>query len=88
MVAFATLPLTFQPANNSDFSQVTITLPPGSTLAQTQAAAEQARLMIAKVEHVKSVYTTIGGGSAGGGHAAGSRGGRPATRYPPADHTR
>ena len=34
--------------------------------ADPQAAAEQARVMIAKVEHVKSVYTTIGGGSAGG----------------------
>jgi multidrug efflux pump subunit AcrB len=34
-------------------------------LEQTRTAAEQARLMIAKVEHVKSVYTTIGGGTAG-----------------------
>ena len=38
---------------------------PGATLAQTRAVAEDARERIAKVEHVQSVYTTIGGGSAG-----------------------
>ncbi|HSV44689.1 MAG TPA: efflux RND transporter permease subunit, partial [Ramlibacter sp.] len=37
----------------------------GSTLQQTTALAEQARAMVARVEHVSSVYTTIGGGSAG-----------------------
>ena len=60
------LPTGFIPPDDNSQTQVYLELPPGSTLAQTLASAEQARAMIAKVEHVKSVYTTIGGGSAGG----------------------
>ena len=45
---------------------MTLTLPPGSTFAQTLAAAEQARELVQKNPHVKLVYTAIGGGSAGG----------------------
>ena len=59
------LPTGFIPPDDNSQTQVYLELPPGSTLEQTKATAEQARLMIAKVEHVKSVYTTIGGGSAG-----------------------
>jgi multidrug efflux pump subunit AcrB len=40
-------------------------LPPGSTLSQTSDAAEAARQLLGKVDHVKSIYTTIGGGAAG-----------------------
>lgn len=60
------LPTGFIPPDDNSQTQVYLELPPGSTLAQTQATAEQARQMIARVAHVKSVYTTIGGGSAGG----------------------
>ncbi|MBI2769301.1 MAG: efflux RND transporter permease subunit [Burkholderiales bacterium] len=60
------LPTGFIPPDDNSQTQVYLELAPGSTLAQTQAVAEQARLMIARVAHVKSVYTTIGGGSAGG----------------------
>lgn len=59
------LPTGFIPPDDNSQTQVYLELPPGSTLAQTRAAAEQARLAVMKVEHVKSVYTTIGGGSAG-----------------------
>jgi len=59
------LPTGFIPPDDNSQTQVYLELAPGSTLEQTQVTAEQARLMIAKVEHVKSVYTTIGGGSAG-----------------------
>ena len=59
------LPTGFIPPDDNSQTQVYLELPPGSTLAQTTAAAEAARLMIAKVEHVKSIYTTIGGGSVG-----------------------
>jgi multidrug efflux pump subunit AcrB len=59
------LPTGFIPPDDNSQTQVYLELPPGTTLEQTKATAEQARLMIAKVEHVKSVYTTIGGGSAG-----------------------
>ncbi|APW40160.1 RND transporter [Rhodoferax koreense] len=60
------LPTGFIPPDDNSQTQVYLELPPGSTLAQTKAAAEQARQMVARVPHVKSVYTTIGGGSAGG----------------------
>ncbi len=60
------LPTGFIPPDDNSQTQVYLELPPGSTLAQTATAAEAARLMIAKVAHVKSIYTTIGGGSVGG----------------------
>ena len=60
------LPTGFIPPDDNSQTQVYLELQPGSTLAQTTQAAEAARLMIAKVQHVKSIYTTIGGGSVGG----------------------
>lgn len=59
------LPTGFIPPDDNSQTQVYLELQPGSTLAQTEQAAEQARLLIAKVDHVQSIYTTIGGGSAG-----------------------
>jgi multidrug efflux pump subunit AcrB len=59
------LPTGFIPPDDNSQTQVYLELPPGATLAQTRDAAEQARQLVAKVEHVKNVYTTIGGGSAG-----------------------
>lgn len=59
------LPTGFIPPDDSSQTQVHIELPPGVTLAQTALAAERARGLIAKIAHVKSVYTTIGGGAAG-----------------------
>ena len=60
------LPTGFIPPDDNSQTQVNLELPPGTRLAQTQAAAEAARLLISKVAHVKSVYTTVGGGAAGG----------------------
>ena len=59
------LPTGFIPPDDNSQTQVYLELAPGSTLPQTIAAAEQARALLSKVEHVRSVYTTIGGGSAG-----------------------
>lgn len=59
------LPTGFIPPDDLSQTQVTVTLPPGSTFAQTRAAAEQARVIVQRNEHVKLVYTAIGGGSAG-----------------------
>ncbi|CAN5544932.1 efflux RND transporter permease subunit [soil metagenome] len=59
------LPTGFVPPDDNSQTQVYIELPPGSTLAQSRASAEQARALVMKVANVKSVYTTIGGGSAG-----------------------
>ncbi|MDP2033006.1 MAG: efflux RND transporter permease subunit [Polaromonas sp.] len=59
------LPTGFVPPDDNSQTQVYLELPPGTRLAETKVAAELARSLIAKVPHVKSVYTTIGGGAAG-----------------------
>jgi len=59
------LPTGFIPPDDNSQTQVYLELPPGSTLEQTKAVAEHARQLIGGVEHVRNVYTTIGGGSAG-----------------------
>jgi multidrug efflux pump subunit AcrB len=59
------LPQGFIPPDDNSQTQVYLELPPGATLAQTVATAERARLLVSGVKHVKSVYTTIGSGSAG-----------------------
>ena len=59
------LPQGFIPADDNSQTQVYMELPPGSTLSQTIASAERARVVVNGVKHVKSIYTTIGSGSAG-----------------------
>jgi multidrug efflux pump subunit AcrB len=59
------LPKGFMTPDDNSQTLVYLELPPGSTLAQTRDAAEAARQLLTKVEHVQSVYTTVGGGSAG-----------------------
>ena len=60
------LPTGFIPPDDNSQTQVYLELAPGTKLADTKQAAEAARQMLMKVEHVKSIYTTVGGGSAGG----------------------
>jgi multidrug efflux pump subunit AcrB len=60
------LPKGFIPADDNSQTQVYLELPPGATLVQTRDTAEAARLLIQRVPHIQSVYTTIGGGTAGG----------------------
>ncbi|WP_129780752.1 efflux RND transporter permease subunit [Peristeroidobacter soli] len=59
------LPGEFIPPDDGSQTQVTLSLPPGSKLADTTAMAERARAILQRNEHVKMVYTAIGGGSAG-----------------------
>ena len=59
------LPTGFIPPDDNNQTQVYLELAPGSKLADTLAAAEVARQLLMKVEHVKSIYTAVGGGSAG-----------------------
>ena len=66
------IPTGFIPPDDNSQTQVYLELPPGSTLAQTYTAAELARTLIAKIAHVKSVYTTAGGGAVGSDPFAGS----------------
>ncbi len=56
----------FIPPDDNSQTQVYLSLAPGATLAQTTAAAEETRRRVMALEHVRSVYTTVGGGSAGG----------------------
>jgi multidrug efflux pump subunit AcrB len=59
------LPQGFIPPDDNSQTQVRLELAPGSTLAETTAASESARSILQGIQHVKSVYTTIGGGAAG-----------------------
>ena len=59
------LPTGFIPPDDLSQTQVAISLPPGATFAQTFAAAEAARAIVQKNEHVKLVYTAVGGGNTG-----------------------
>ncbi len=63
-VSFSTLPLTFQPAQNSNYSQVTITLPPGATLAQTTAVADEATRILQTSPLVTTAFSDIDVGTA------------------------
>jgi multidrug efflux pump subunit AcrB len=69
------LPTGFIPADDNPQTQVFVELPPGATLAQTTASAEAARALLVNQPYVKSVFTTIGGGSAGTDPLAPSQGG-------------
>ena len=59
------LPTGFVPADDSSLTQVYLELAPGSTLAQTKQSAEEARQLLQGIAHIKTIYTAIGGGSAG-----------------------
>ena len=59
------LPTGFMPADDMSQTQVSLSLAPGSTFAETLAVAEKARLLVEKNPQVKLVYTAIGGGAAG-----------------------
>ena len=66
------LPTGFIPPADRGQTQITVELPPGSTLAETTAAAEQARLAAMKVKGVESIFSSIGGGSSGDAFAPGA----------------
>lgn len=59
------LPKGFFPADDNSQTQVTLELPPGATIDQTQALAEQARHRLGNLRHIRHIYTTIGGGATG-----------------------
>lgn len=67
MVA-STLPGEFMPQDDTDFTQVSLTLTPGSPLSDTLASAEQARYLLADIAYIESVYTAVGGGTSGDPH--------------------
>ncbi|QIK78478.1 efflux RND transporter permease subunit [Sphingomonas piscis] len=61
---FATLPMAFQPQVNVDFSIVRISLPPGTTLKQSEAVADRASSILLKDPSVERVFERVSVGSA------------------------
>ena len=66
------LPTGFIPPADRSQTQVNVELPPGSTLAQTHAVAEQVRRQVMQVDGVKGVFSSIGGGSSGDAFSPGA----------------
>ncbi len=60
------LPGEFIPQDETNQTQVTLSLPPGGKLQDTLTIAEQARYLMQKNPQVKSVYTAIGVSTASG----------------------
>ncbi|KFI08545.1 efflux RND transporter permease subunit [Massilia sp. BSC265] len=66
------LPTGFVPPADRSQTLITVELPPGSTLSETHAVAEQARVAAMQVAGVKSIFSSIGGGSSGDAFAPGA----------------
>ncbi len=74
------LPTGFLPPDDLSQTQVALTLPPGSTLKESTAAAENARQIVLGNPHVKLVYTAVGGGATGSDPFAGGAGAADVTK--------
>ncbi|MGL4543323.1 MAG: efflux RND transporter permease subunit, partial [Polymorphobacter sp.] len=59
VVGYATLPMTFQPTIDTDYSQVRIELPPGTTLAQNQAVAEKVSAILSESPVVSAAFADV-----------------------------
>jgi multidrug efflux pump subunit AcrB len=59
ILAFATLPITFQPTINTDYSQVSLEMPPGATLEQTREKADYAAALIRREPEVTAAFADI-----------------------------
>ncbi|NHZ32218.1 efflux RND transporter permease subunit [Massilia rubra] len=66
------LPTGFVPAADRAQTMINVELPPGSTLVETRAVAERARLAAMEVAGIKGVFSSIGGGSSGDAFAPGA----------------
>lgn len=64
IVLFMTLPQQFQPTTNSDYSQITYELPPGSTLAQSEHISNQINAILEANPTVENAFfdVNVGGG--------------------------
>jgi len=62
---FIVLPKQFQPTINSDYSQISYELPPGSTLAQSEVIATQINTILVANKTVENAFydVNVGGGS-------------------------
>lgn len=69
LVSLALLPLipvTFLPASDQSRTDLQISLPPGSRLADTRAMAEQVRALISDIPELVNVFVRVGSGNLGG----------------------
>ena len=57
IVGFASLPMQFQPSIDQERSTVTITMPPGSTLAQTQQVVDKVYDLLRQQPEAETIYT-------------------------------
>ena len=60
---FMMLPSSFQPETDEDTVQVAIEMPPGSTLDQTRAVADQAATLVRRQGDVESAFASVRAGS-------------------------
>ncbi|HLB30393.1 MAG TPA: efflux RND transporter permease subunit, partial [Gammaproteobacteria bacterium] len=75
LLVFKLLPVAFQPAGDNGFTNLTVELPPGSSIEDTYATSELARQILSTLPQTKSIYTTIGAAGGGGmGPGGGSAG--------------
>jgi multidrug efflux pump subunit AcrB len=65
IVLFGTLSMSFFPPQNSDFSRVNITMPPGSTLKETEAVVDRVADVVGRDPSVERVFERI---NVGEGH--------------------
>jgi multidrug efflux pump subunit AcrB len=60
---FATLPQSFFPPQNDDYSRVNITLPPGTTLKQTEGVTDRVAALVSKDPNVERVFERVNVGT-------------------------
>jgi multidrug efflux pump subunit AcrB len=60
---FGTLPLSFFPPQNDDYSRVNITMPPGTTLKQTESVTDRVAALVQKDPSVERVFERINVGT-------------------------
>ena len=66
------LPTGFVPSSDRGQTQINIELPPGSTLAETTAVTERVRVAVSQDKNIKSIFSSVGGGSSGDAFAPGA----------------
>ena len=59
------IPMQFQPTINSDYSQISYELPPGSTLAQSEHISNQINTILSENPVVENAFYDVGVGSGG-----------------------
>ena len=63
IVLFGTLSQSFFPPQNDDYARVNVTLPPGTTLEQTEEATDRVAALVSKDPNVERVFERVNVGS-------------------------